>query len=53
VVLVEGSTVAGVKKAVGELLDPQRLQALGARAEIDQGLYQLEYSIQALAGAAA
>ena len=53
VVLVEGSTVAGVKKAVGELLDPQRLQTMGARAEIDQGLYQLEYSIQALAGAAA
>lgn len=51
VVLVEGSTVAGVTNAVRELLDPEKLQASGARPEISQGLYQLEYSIQNLAGA--
>ena len=51
VVLVEGSTVAGVTNAVRELLDPEKLQASGARPEISPGLYQLEYSIQNLAGA--
>ena len=53
VILIEGSTAEGVKAAARELLDPKRLQAMGARPDIAQGLYQLEYSIQNLAGAAA
>jgi hypothetical protein len=53
VILIEGSTAEGVKAVARELLDPKRLQAFGARGEIVQGLYQLEYSIQNLVGAAA
>jgi hypothetical protein len=53
VVLVEGSTADGVRNAVSELLGPDRLLALGARPEITQGLYQMEYSIQNIAEAAA
>jgi hypothetical protein len=53
VVVVEGSTAEGVRKAVSEVLSPERLQALGAQPEITQGLYQMEYTIQNIAGASA
>jgi len=48
VLLIEGSTVDGVRGLAADRLSPERLQAMGAR-EIHVGTYQLEYSIQNLA----
>lgn len=51
VVLIEGSTAGGVRDAGEKFLGNARLAALGARAEVIRGIYQLEYSIQNLAAA--
>ena len=51
IVLIEGSGVDGVKAAGDQFLPNTRLVGLGAKAEITRELYQLEYSIQNLAGA--
>ena len=50
VVLVEGSTADGVREAGEKFLANARLAELGAKADVVRGLYQLEYSIQNLAG---
>lgn len=50
VVLVEGSTADGVREAGEKFLANARLAELGAKAAVVRGLYQLEYSIQNLAG---
>ena len=50
IVMVEGSGVEGVKAAGDLLLPNTRLVELGAKAKITRELYQLEYSIQNLAG---
>ena len=50
VVLVEGSTADGVREAGEKFLANGKLAELGAKAEVVRGLYQLEYSIQNLAG---
>jgi hypothetical protein len=50
VLLVEGSTVDGVRDVCSRHLGADRLRALGTRDEMHNGLYQLEYSIQNLAG---
>ena len=49
VILVEGSTVDGVRDVCARHLGSDRLRALGAVDEIQNGLYQIEYSIQNLA----
>jgi hypothetical protein len=49
VILVEGSTVDGVRDVCARHLGGDRLRALGAVDEIHNGLYQIEYSIQNLA----
>lgn len=49
VVLIEGSTLDGVREASEKCLGNTRLVELGAKAEVTRGLYQLEYSIQNLA----
>lgn len=51
IVMIEGSGVEGVKAAGDLLLPNTRLVELGAKAKITRELYQLEYSIQNLAGA--
>lgn len=51
VVLIEGSTLDGVRDAGEKFLGNARLAALGARPDVTRGLYQLEYSIQNLATA--
>ncbi|MDB5779441.1 MAG: hypothetical protein JWP93_1806 [Polaromonas sp.] len=51
VVLIEGSTLDGVREAGEKFLGNSRLAELGARLEVTRGLYQLEYSIQNLATA--
>jgi hypothetical protein len=48
VVLIEGSTLEGVRDAGETFLSNARLVELGAKAEVTRGLYQLEYSIQNL-----
>ncbi|MFD0668029.1 hypothetical protein ACT80S_09930 [Ramlibacter sp. MAHUQ-53] len=50
VVLIEGSSADGVRAAGEQFLSTPRLVALGAKAEVIRELYQLEYSIQNLAG---
>ena len=50
VVLVEGSTADGVREAGEKFLANAKLAELGAKADVVRGLYQLEYSIQNLAG---
>ena len=50
VVLVEGSTADGVREAGEKFLASAKLAELGAKPEVVRGLYQLEYSIQNLAG---
>lgn len=50
VVLVEGSTADGVREAGEQFLANAKLAELGAKADVVRGLYQLEYSIQNLAG---
>ena len=49
VLLVEGSTVDGVRDVCARHLRGDRLRALGAVDEIHNGLYQIEYSLQNLA----
>jgi hypothetical protein len=49
VVLIEGSTLDGVREAGEKFLGNNRLAELGARPDVTRGLYQLEYSIQNLA----
>jgi hypothetical protein len=49
VLLVEGSTVDGVRDVCARHLGGDRLRALGAVDDIHDGLYQIEYSIQNLA----
>lgn len=51
IVLIEGSGLVGVKAAGDQFLANTRLVGLGAKPEITRELYQLEYSIQNLAGA--
>ena len=48
VVLIEGSTLDGVREAGENFLSNTHLAELGAKAEVTRGLYQLEYSIQNL-----
>jgi len=48
VVLIEGSTLDGVREAGDKFLGNARLAELGAKPEVTRGLYQLEYSIQNL-----
>lgn len=48
VVLIEGSTMGGVREAGEKFLGNARLVELGARPDVTRGLYQLEYSIQNL-----
>ena len=50
VVLVEGSTADGVREAGEKFLANAKLAELGAKPDVVRGLYQLEYSIQNLAG---
>ena len=50
VVLVEGSGAEGVRAAGEQFLADATLIAAGAQAAITRELYQLEYSIQNLAG---
>ncbi len=50
VVLVEGSTADGVRAAGEQFRATPRLAPRGARPEVIRELYQLEYSIQSLAG---
>jgi len=50
VVLVEGSSAQAVRTAGEELMADNRLEELGAAPEVARGLYQMEYSIQNLAG---
>lgn len=52
VALVEGSTAQGVSAIGQQFLEDERLVALGARPQIERGLYQLEYSLQKLDGVA-
>jgi len=49
VILVEGSTVDGLRDACASRLGSDRLRALGVPDEMHHGLYQLEYSSQNLA----
>lgn len=49
IVLIEGSSVGGVKAAGDKFLPHPKLVELGAKADMTRGLYQLEYSIQNLA----
>ncbi len=50
VVLLEGSSAQGVRAAGEQFLSTARLVSLGARPGVIRELYQLEYSIQNLAG---
>ena len=50
VLVVEGSTAAGVRAAAEALASDAKLLALGAKAGIVRDLFQLEYSLQNLAG---
>lgn len=50
IVLIEGLDAAAVKDAGERFLSDAQLQAWGAKPEVVRGLYQLEYSIQNLAG---
>lgn len=49
VVLIEGSTLDGVRDVGEQVLGNARLEVLGAVPGVTRGLYQLEYSIQNLA----
>jgi len=49
VVLLEGSTVEGVRAVCAARFGPDRMRELGATAETITGIYRLEYSIQNLA----
>lgn len=49
VVLIEGSTVEGVREACAARFGPERMRELGAADGTTTGIYQLEYSIQNLA----
>ncbi|ROR18014.1 hypothetical protein EC845_3822 [Comamonas sp. BIGb0124] len=49
IVLIEGISAAGVRDTVAAHLAADRLAALGAQADAEGALYQLEYSIQNLA----
>ncbi|MCB2031770.1 MAG: hypothetical protein KDH18_25525 [Rhodoferax sp.] len=49
IVLIEGLDAAAVKVAGERWLSDAQLQAWGAKPVVARGLYQLEYSIQALA----
>ena len=48
-VLIEGSTLDGVRDAGEKFLSNALLTKLGSRPEVTRGLYQLEYSLQNLA----
>ena len=48
VILVEGSTVDGLREVCARRLGSDRLRALGVLDEMHHGLYQIEYSIQNL-----
>lgn len=50
VVLVEGSSAEGVRAAGEKFLADSALHAWGAKPDVVRGMYQLEYSIQNLAG---
>ena len=49
VILIEGSTMEGVRDVSARRLGRDRLLALGVLDEMHNGLYQMEYSIQNLA----
>lgn len=50
VILIEGSTSDGVRAAAEDLFPDDQLIPRGANASVQRDLYQLEYSLQKLAG---